>query len=224
MCVLRRFGLFVGAGLLSLEFSPLASAAAVCSTIYSDDHGKTWKRGDIPPPAFINQSECAAIQLEDGRVALYIRNEEPAYRHAVAYSPDGATHWTVPVLHPDLYTPISFATAIRLSSTTDGGKSRLLYVHPESKGDTEVFRWFGPRPRNRVSVRLSYDEGKSYLLAKIIERQRSGYADLAVGHDGMIYCLVERGEIDGNNLNTRYLSVFKFNTEWLTDGKNTFSR
>lgn len=197
---------------------------SVSMTIFSDDHGKTWQRGEIPQPAMINGSECAAVQLEDGRVALYIRNEEPAYRHAVAYSPDGATNWTVPVIHPDLYSPISFATAVRFSTKADGGKSRLLYIHPDSKGDTEVIRWFGPRPRNRVSVRLSYDDGKTFPLAKIIEPQRSGYADIAVAKDGMIYCLVERGEIEGNNLNTRYLSIFKFNLEWLTDGKDTYSR
>ncbi|HTO02443.1 MAG TPA: sialidase family protein [Opitutus sp.] len=196
---------------------------SVCTTIYSDDHGTTWMRGEIVQPSLICASECAAVQLEDGRVALYIRNEEPGYRHAVSYSEDGATNWTTPKLHPDLYSPISFATAIRLSGDGDGRKPRLLFIHPDSKGNNEVIRWFGPRPREKVSVRLSYDEGKTFPLAKVLEPRRSGYADIAVAPDGMIYALVERVEIEGNNLNTKYLSVFRFNLEWLTDGKDTLT-
>ncbi|WP_438481335.1 sialidase family protein [Oleiharenicola lentus] len=197
---------------------------SVATTIYSDDHGKSWQRGEIVQQSLISPSECAAVQLEDGRVALFIRNEEPAYRHAVAYSDDGATNWTTPELHEDLYSPISFGTAIRLSGDGDGKKTRLLYIHPDSKGNNEVIRWFGPRPREKVSVRVSYDEGKTFKLSKILEPRRSGYADIAVGRDGMIYALVERVEIEGNNLNTKYLSVFRFNLEWLTDGKDSLTQ
>jgi len=197
---------------------------SVATTIYSDDHGKSWHRGEIVQPSLICASESAAIQLEDGRVALYIRNEEPAYRHAVAYSLDGATDWTTPELHKDLYSPISFATGIRLSGAGDGKKARLLYIHPDSRGNNEVIRWFGPRPRERVSVRLSYDEGETFKIAKVIEPRRSGYADIAVAPDGMIYALVERVEIEGNTLNTKFLSVFRFNLEWLTDGNDSLVR
>lgn len=196
---------------------------SVAGVITSDDHGKTWNPGELVPPYLICASETAAVQLEDGRVALFIRNEEPAYRHAVSYSRDGATGWSTPVLHKDLYSPISFATAVRLSGAGDGKKSRLLFVHPNNPEKKEVIRWSGMRPRNNVTVRLSTDEGVSWPVSKVLEPGRSAYADLAVGRDGMIFCLVERGEIDGNNLNTRYLSVLRFNLEWLTDGRDTLA-
>lgn len=194
---------------------------SVAGVIISDDHGRTWRAGELVPPSLICASETAAVQLEDGRVALFIRNEEPAYRYAVSHSRDGATGWTTPVLHKELYSPISFGTAVRLSGAGDGRKSRLLFVHPDSRGKTEVIRWSGARPRDTVSVRLSTDDGVTWPVSKVLEPGRSAYADLAVGRDGMIYCLVERGEIEGNNLNTRYLSVLRFNLEWLTDGRDT---
>ena len=112
---------------------------------------------------------------------------------------------------------------MRLSGAGDGRKSRLLFVHPDSRGKTEVIRWSGMRPRDTVSVRLSTDDGTTWPVSKVLEPGRSAYADLAVGRDGMIYCLVERGEIDGNNLNTRYLSVLRFNLEWLTDGRDSLN-
>lgn len=199
-----------------------AHRPSVVATIHSDDHGKTWRCGEILPDTLKNMNETAAVQLDDGRVALYIRNEEPgAYCHAVSYSQDGATGWTKPALQPELYSPISFATVARLSSGGDGGKSRLLYVHPCNPDDTEVIRvTWGARPRANVTVRLSSDEGKTWPVAKTLDPGRGGYADIAVAPDGTIYCLYERGFIGDNELNTRFLSIARFNLEWLTDGKD----
>ena len=202
-----------------------AHRPSVAGVIISDDAGRTWKRGELVPPSLLNASETAAVQLDDGRVMLIIRNEEPGYRHAVSYSADGATKWTTPTLHPDLYTPISFATAVRLSSASDpGGKSRLLYVHPDSRDKREVIRMWGSRPRENETVRLSYDEGETWPVAKSIERGRSGYADIAVAPDGTILCLYERGHNPDNALNTRLLTVARFNLEWLTDGRDSLAK
>ena len=202
-----------------------AHRPSVVGVIISDDNGKTWKRGDLVPASLLNASETAAVQLDDGRVMLFLRNEEPGYRHAVSYSADGATKWSTPTLHPDLYTPISFATAVRLSSASEpGGKSRLLYVHPDGREKREVIRMWGLRPRENETIRLSYDEGQTWPVSKIIERGRSGYADIAVAPDGTIFCLYERGHNSDNQLNTRLLTVARFNLEWLTDGKDTLKR
>jgi sialidase-1 len=40
----------------------------------------------------------------------------------------------------------------------------------------------------------------------------------------MIYCLYERGFNPDNPLNTRYLTLARFNLEWLTDGKDSLAR
>lgn len=47
-----------------------------CAVIYSDDQGKTWKRGDTPTlSAGVNKmSEAQLVELPDGSVALFARN------------------------------------------------------------------------------------------------------------------------------------------------------
>jgi sialidase-1 len=199
-----------------------AHRPSVVATIYSDDHGKTWRCGEILPDTLKNMNETAAVQLDDGRVALYIRNEEPgAYCHAVSHSNDGAAGWTKPALQPALYSPISFATVARMTGAKDGGKSRLLFAHPDSRDQAVQIRNWGGRPRANVTVRLSYDEGKTWPVAKTLDPGRGGYADIAAAPDGTIYCLYERGFIEGNELNTKFLSIARFNLEWLTDGKDS---
>src|SRR2546429_160136 len=46
---------------------------SVNATVYSDDHGATWHRGEIAvpdTPEFPSANETAAVQLADGRVML----------------------------------------------------------------------------------------------------------------------------------------------------------
>jgi sialidase-1 len=71
-------------------------------------------------------------------------------------------------------------------------------------------------------VKLSYDEGKTWPVSRVLEPGFSGYSDLAVGPDGTIYCLYERGSTDGKDIfATNYLTVARFNLEWLTEGKDS---
>ena len=201
-----------------------AHRPSVASVIYSDDSGESWHAGDIVPDTIKNLSETAAIQLEDGSVMLFLRNEDTDhYAHATSVSGDGATNWSTPEFNRDLYSPICFATAIRLSSSSSGDeKSRLLFVHPNNPQNTEVIRpaW-GVRPRENMTVRVSYDEGKTWPVFRTLSTERCGYADIAIAPDGFIYLLYERGYIKGNNLNCRYLSFARFNLEWLTCGQDS---
>ena len=92
------------------------------ATIYSDDHGKTWQRGEIVGrnnSAGLNPNETVAVQLSDGRVMLNIRNESKRRRRLVAFSPDGATHWTEPAFDEALFEPICMASMIRVQRPGD---------------------------------------------------------------------------------------------------------
>ena len=69
------------------------------STIYSDDNGKTWSRGDIVAnntPDTPDPNETAAVALPDGTVLLNMRNESPKNRRLISTSKDGATGWSRP--------------------------------------------------------------------------------------------------------------------------------
>lgn len=192
---------------------------SVVSVIYSDDHGKSWQCGDIVPDTLKNLNETVAVEAKDGGVSLFLRNEDPAYQQALAHSKDGATKWTKPALQADLYNPICFASTLRLSGAPE--KSRLLFANPDSRTKTETIRKWGARPRENLTFKLSYDEGKTWPVSKVLEPGRSGYSDLAVLPDGTILCLYERGHMADNELNTKVLTIARFNMEWLTDGQDS---
>jgi Neuraminidase (sialidase) len=185
------------------------------AVIYSDDHGKTWERGAIvaadPEPK--NPSETAAVELQDGRVLLNLRHE--GYKgklfRAVTISPDGATRWGPLKLDAGLPEPVCMGSIVRLSARPKQDRDRILFANPNPASG---------RARKNLTVRLSYDEGKTWPVAKALEAGVSGYSDLAVGPDGMIYCLYERGSADGSHFRPTRLCVARFNLEWLTDGKD----
>jgi len=176
------------------------------SVIYSDDHGKTFHRGEIvtcDPDPLVNPSESVALQLTDGRVMLNIRNESKVHRRAVSYSADGATGWTMPVFDEELFEPICMASIIRLTEQPKHEKNRILFSNPDSRL---------PHVRRNLSIKLSYDEGETWPVSKTLEPDISGYSDLTVGSDGTIYCIYETD---------RNICVARFNLEWLTDGRDT---
>jgi sialidase-1 len=198
----------------------------VMATIFSDDNGKTWQRGDIvskETKPHIDMNETAIAQLNDGRVMLNIRNNSPKNRRAIAFSPDGATQWTPPVFDEQLKEPICMASLCRLSEKGKQDKDRLLFANPDN-----LLRFGKPiKPgamadRMNLTVKLSYDEGKTWPVGRVLEPGLSGYNDLAVGPDGTIYCFYERGSTDGKDIfATHFLTVARFNLEWLTEGKDS---
>jgi sialidase-1 len=203
-----------------------AHRPSVVSTIFSDDHGASWQCGRIiagETDPLVNPSEAVAIELADGRVLMNIRSESHPNRRAVAISPDGATNWIRPVFHEQLLEPICMASLCRLSSESSGAKNRILFSNPanleRADGKSEPGK---NRDRKNLTVRLSYDEGESWPVAKTLEAGRSAYSDLAVGPDGTIWCLYERTvEVDGKPAST--LTLARFNLEWLTGGKDSLS-
>jgi sialidase-1 len=196
------------------------------ATIYSDDDGKTWQRGDIvskPKEPHIDMNETVIAQLSDGRVMVNIRNNSPHNRRAVAFSPDGATRWTEPVFDEQLKEPICMASLCRLSEKGKQDRDRLLFANPDNLSRFgKAIKSGSMADRKNLTVKLSYDEGKTWPVGRVLETGFSGYNDLAVGPDGTIYCLYERGSTDGKDIfATHYLTVARFNLEWLTDGKDS---
>lgn len=193
------------------------------AVIYSDDHGKTWKAGDVVgrnSAEVVDPSEAIVVELADGRVMFNSRSESKPHRRIVSYSKNGATGWTKPVFHEQLVEPICAASIVRLSAKPD--RNRLLFANPDNltRADGDVTPGKS-RERKNLSVKLSYDEGASWPVSKTIEPSWSGYSDLAVGRDGTIYCLYETVTPGGNLFRNTTLTLARFNLEWLTDGKDS---
>ncbi len=203
-----------------------AHRPSVSSTIYSDDQGKTWHAGEIAVPLteeIINPSETLAIELADGRVMLNARNESKAHRRLVTISPDGATNWSTPRFDETLIEPICMGSLIRFSTEKTGGKNRILFANPanleRANGKAEPGK---SRDRRNMTVRLSYDEGKTWAVSKSVEPEWAAYSDLGVTKDGTILCFYGTGS--KSDFAGEKLAVARFNLEWLTDGKDSLEK
>ena len=190
-----------------------AHRPSVTSTIYSDDSGQTWKRGEIAVPDTPDQvfpSETAAAQLSDGRVMLNVRTESKTHRRTVVTSPDGATHWSKPRFDPQLLEPICFGTILSL------GSKRLVFANPDTLDKTGAAAEPGKnRDRKNLTVQFSDDDGATWKSKRVMEPSWSGYSDLAQGSDGTIYHFYELGAKDGMAFQTASLQLAAFPLSWL---------
>jgi Neuraminidase (sialidase) len=185
------------------------------SVIYSDDSGASWQAGQIvvSDPNPVNPGETTAVQLHDGRVMFNIRHESQPHLRGVCTSPDGATGWNKIEFDPQLPEPICMGSIIRLTEQPAHRRNRILFANPHNPDD---------RRRKNVTVKLSYDEGKTWPVARSVEPGISGYCDLAVGPDGSVFCFYERASVDESAYRPANLTVARFNLEWLTEGKDRF--
>lgn len=164
---------------------------AFAGTIVSDDRGETWKAGDVVmpnQPEFGSPNESVVAELSDGRVMLGTRTTAKANRKLVAYSGDGASGWTAPAFHPDLWEPVCMASL----TTLTGPSPALLFSAPRrvavDKEGKEVPA--GKGKRENLTVMLSTDDGRTWPVRRTLEAGPSAYSDL--GSDGgKLYCLYE---------------------------------
>jgi sialidase-1 len=203
-----------------------AHRPSVTSVIFSDDHGRSWRRGEIAvwdTPEVINPNETVAIQLADGRVMLNVRNEAKANRRVVVTSPDGATAWSPPSFDQALYEPICMASLERLSPTPSSDRNRIIFANPHNLSCGNGKEIPGQkRDRKNLSIKLSYDEGETWPVNRSLEPGPSAYSDLAVLPDGTMLCHYGRGGTESNP-RIDMLTVARFNLEWLTNGRDTLS-
>jgi sialidase-1 len=143
--------------------------------IFSDDHGKTWKLGGVVGPG-CNESQVA--ELDDGTLLLNMRSFQGNNRRLIATSKDGGATFTKPVADPALLEPVCQASLVRVP----GEKNTLLFSNPAST------------KREKMTVRLSRDGGKTWPVSRLLHDGPAAYSCLAVLPDGRIACLYERGD------------------------------
>lgn len=194
-----------------------AHRPSVAATIYSDDHGQTWKRGEVAvpdTPEFVFPNETVVVQLENGNVMLNSRSESKRHRRLVTISPDGATNWSEPRFDPQLLEPICMAGIVRVREGV------IAFSNPHNL--SRAGRPAAPgtvRERRNVSIKLSDNEGKTWIANRTLEAGFSGYSDLAALPDGTILCFYERGSTDGkSNYRTGRLTVARLTEDWVRDG------
>ena len=164
--------------------------------IYSDDGGKTWKLGGVVGPQC---DESQIVELRDGSLLLNMRSYRPGNRRLIALSTDGGETFSKPVADRQLIEPVCQASILRCP----GERGCILFANPASV------------KREKMTVRLSRDEGKTWPYARALHDGPSAYSCLAVLPDGTVACLYERGAKNAYET----ITLARFSLDWLTENR-----
>ena len=191
-----------------------AHRPSIVSTIYSDDGGVTWERGEVVVrhPELKNPSETLPVELSDGRVMLNIRNESPEHRRAVTVGADGATGWGPVEFDEELFEPICMASLLRVGRA-------LVFANPHSLEPRDPSNPDGSWKRQNLTVRLSEDDGQTWPFSRVIEPGVSGYSDLAASQEGTVFIVYEDDTPTDRGTHVKYLTVASFDLDWIRGGQ-----
>jgi sialidase-1 len=148
--------------------------------VFSDDHGAHWQVG---ASAEAGTNESQVVELGDGRLMLNMRNHPPRpenYR-LVATSADGGRTLSSSVADRALVEPPAQAGFIRVPARGSHA-ALLLFANPAST------------KRERMTVRVSDDEGRSWANARVVHEGPAAYSGLVSLPDRAIGLLYERGD------------------------------
>ena len=165
--------------------------------LYSDDNGETWQ---CSQRACVGGDEAKVVELHDGRILMSIRHQGERWFNI---SEDGGVTWHDTV----------FATNFPAAPACNGDIIRY-----DRKDGTSVLLHSLPigDKRENVAVMLSYDEGKSWSLGRVIVPYSAAYSSLCILPDGTIGMYVEE---DPNGGDTYEMVFYNFTLEWL-EGKH----
>lgn len=164
----------------------------------SQDHGKTWKLLETP---ILPADESKVMELSDGTLMINSRVNNLGIRY-VHTSKDGGITWTSKPENQLIDSGCN-ASFVRYSlKNKKGSKNRLLFSNPNSKDS-----------RENLTVKISYDEGKTWSKGKTIYAGSSAYSSMTVLKNGAIGLFFEKDDYKEN--------VFvRLSLAWLTDGKD----
>jgi sialidase-1 len=166
----------------------------------SNNHGESWYLIDTP---ILPGDESKIVELVDSTWMINSRVNNEGIRFVHTSTDEGTTWLSKP--DSSLIDPGCNASIIRYTSVKDeDDKNRLLFSNAKMKND-----------RMNMTVRISYDEGKTWSVGKTIYTGSSAYSSLCVLANGDIGLFFEKDNYKEN--------VFvRFTLEWLTDGKDKY--
>jgi sialidase-1 len=150
---------------------------------YTDDHGKTFKLSDeVNMPG---GNENMAVELSGNKLMMNIRNQLGNIKQRIiAISGNGGQTWDTTYFDPRLPDPVCQGSILNIGKSK--GKAILAVCN-----DADTLH------RDNLSLRISFDEGKTwkqnYVIAKSPEGYKgdfSAYSDLVAvdqKHIGILY-------------------------------------
>lgn len=182
------------------DVKPKLGEIQLSYVIYSDDHGQSWKRSQALEADA--SDECQVVELSDGTLYLNARSRQQKRQRAYAFSGDGGETWSSVRYDPRLPELSCQGSVIRWTDTTRYRRHRVLLAAPASQ-----------EAREELTIRLSYNDCRTWPVAKVLCAGSAAYSDLAVTRDGALLCLYEAEDY-------RKVMLARFNLEWLTDGRD----
>ena len=178
----------------------------------SDDRGETWHHSQPVPHGrdggrpWHNISEPALAELNDGRIMMNGRgaNGPIPFHRKLSHSADAGETWSQCIEEKQLPESQCQASLLRISDPRDPKKMPLMFCNPNSH-----------EGRKNGTIRISYDEGKTWPVSKQLVAGTFRYSSLAVLPDKTIPCLFEQGASK-----TPSVTLARFTLDWLTDGKD----
>jgi len=146
--------------------------------IYSDDAGNSWKLGGITPQDSVNESTVA--ELQRGWLMLNMRNASKKRVRQVSISKNGGKSWSAVKPDTALIEPVCEGNLLRY--TFKEKKDALLFSNPAST-----------TARAAMTIRVSYDNGKTWAFKKLLYSGPSAYSCLTILPNGNIGCFYEAG-------------------------------
>ncbi|MGO3813930.1 MAG: exo-alpha-sialidase [Cellulosimicrobium funkei] len=167
-------------------------------SVYSDDHGATWQVGQ---PVGTGMDENKTVELSDGRVMLNSRDSAGSKYRKVAYSTDGGVTYGPVTLDTELPDPTNNASIVRAYPNAPQGSAEakvLLFSNAASQTG-----------RVNGTVRVSYDDGETWPVARVFQPGGMAYSTLATLADGTVGLLYEPGGGGGG------IRFAKLDHDWL---------
>ncbi len=161
---------------------------------YSDDHGKTWKiAADVN---YEGSNEAIAAETSDGNLLFNCRNQSGDAKYRIqAFTKNAGETWDKVSIAYDLPDPVCQGSMIDYQPKT--GAKVLIFSNANSQ-----------TKREKLTVRVSTDDGKSWSAGKEIYTGAAAYSDLVVQQNGQIGVLYEK---DGYTK----ISYAQFSYDWL---------
>jgi len=157
---------------------------------YSDDHGKTWRHGEAIGDG---TDESHNVELNNGVILQNMRNGKT---RAIARSFDGGIS----------FGPVSYDAAL-----IDPGCNASITRYRRGKTDVLIFTNAASTRRENLSVKVSYDEGRTWPVARTLHAGPSAYSTVIPLRDGSIGVLYE----EGTRSPCEHIAFARFNLAWI---------
>lgn len=152
----------------------------VAHGFYTDDHGQSFNLS--PNVAYAGSNEAIAAETSDGSLLFNCRNQSGDAKYRIqAFTKNGGETWSEVKVMTDLPDPVCQGSMIDFEPKKE--KKVLIFSNLNSQ-----------TKREKLTIRVSKDDGKSWSVGKEIYAGAAAYSDLVVQKDQRIGVLYEKDD------------------------------